>query len=159
MRQTLKKSWHIAIFSLILLVGFYGCKEEDPYTKYDRQQREQEDKYIQEYLTYNKITTFTKTPSGLYYIPQQPGTGAKAQIGNTVTLHYIGKYLTGQKFESSYDTGVPKVFKVGEGKVIKGWEEGTTLLNKDEKATLIIPSRLAYGRDILLYDVTVMDIK
>ena len=160
MRHTFKKPWFSAFFSLLLVVSLAGCNEEDPYTRYDRQQRELEEKYIQEYLTLNKITNYTKTTSGLYYVPQQAGTGPKAQMGNTVTMHYIGTYLlNGQKFDSSYDTGVPKIFKVEEGREMKGLVEGVTLLTKDEKATLIIPSRLTNTRDILVFDITMLDIK
>lgn len=159
MLQILKPLWLPTLFSFILAINLTSCKEEDPYTKYDRQQRELEESYIKKYLADNNITTFTKTASGLYYIPQQPGTGVKAQSGNTITMHYICKFSNGQKYESTYDTGIPKVFKVGQGREMKGLDEGATLLTKDEKATLILPSRLADGRNVLLFDVTVMDIK
>ncbi len=164
-----KNTWLSAVFSLLVLLGFSGCKQEDPYTKYENQQRDLEENYIQEYLTGNNITNFTKTPSGLYYIPKQPGTGALIQNGNVTTMDYIGYILqTGQKFDSSYDTGVPLTFTVGKNQVIRGWDEGTTLMKKDEEATLIIPSHLGYGRyssgniqggSILLFNIKVKDVK
>jgi FKBP-type peptidyl-prolyl cis-trans isomerase len=162
-------SWLTSVFAWLLVIGLAGCSQEDPFEKYEKQQREIDDKYIQEYLTGNNITNFTKTSTGLYYLPQQPGTGAKIQKGNTVTMHYIGKFLNGQKFESSYDSGIPRTFKVGANEsIIKGWEQGALLLSNQEKATLIVPSHLGYGRygsgsvppgAVLVYDIDVRNVQ
>ena len=170
MGRTRQIFWLTSVFAWLLVVGLAGCSQEDPYEKYEKQQREADDKYIQEYLTGNNITNFTKTSTGLYYLPQQPGTGAKIQEGNTVTMHYIGKFLNGQIFDSSYDSGIPLTFTVGENKVIKGWEQGALLMSKDEKATLIIPSHLGYGSygspsgsvppgAILMFNIDVKNVK
>ncbi|MDQ3290084.1 MAG: FKBP-type peptidyl-prolyl cis-trans isomerase [Bacteroidota bacterium] len=172
MFRTFKIPGFTSIICLIVLLPFLGCKSEDPYEKYERQQRELDDQYIQEYLTANKITNFTKTATGLYYLPQQAGTGAKVQKGNTVKMHYIGKFLNGVKFESSYDTGIPLTFTVGASpsQVIRGWDEGTLLMSDQEKATLIIPSHLGYGRygspsgsvpggAVLIFDMTILEVK
>jgi FKBP-type peptidyl-prolyl cis-trans isomerase len=160
MFPTLKFAWLKITFALLLLLSFGGCKSEDPYEEYSKRQRESDDLLIQKYLADNTITNFTKTSTGLYYLPGQPGSGNKAQLGNTVTMHYIGKYLiNGQKFDSSYDSGIPLTFKVGDNSVIKGWAEGAALMTKGEKSTLIIPSHLAYGSDVLLFEVTLLDVK
>lgn len=171
MGRTWKISWITTVFVWLVVAGLASCKQDDPYEKYEQQQREADDKYIQEYLTGNKITNFTKTTTGLYYLPQQPGTGAKIQNGNTVTMHYIGKFLNGQVFESSYDSGIPRTFIVDANQgVIKGWEQGALLLNNQEKATLIVPSHLGYGRygnqngtvppgAVLVYDIEVINVK
>lgn len=168
MFQTFKISWLTTVFTILVLLTFAGCKSEDPYEKYEQQQRELDDQYIQEYLTYNKITNFTKTTTGLYYLPQQAGTGAKIQKGNSVTMHYIGRFLNGQKFESSYDSGLPLTFKVGANEVVRGWDEGAQLMSNQEKATLIIPSHLGYGRygsgnipagTVLVFEMSVLNVK
>ncbi len=168
MFRTFKTPGFTTIICFLVLLPFLGCKSEDPYEKYERQQRELDDRYIQEYLTANKITNFTKTATGLYYVPQQAGTGVKVQKGNSVKMHYIGKFLNGQKFESSYDTGIPLTFKAGAGEVIRGWDEGAQLMSDQEKATLIIPSHLAYGRygtgtipggAVLIFDMTILEVK
>src|SRR4051812_34351383 len=64
------------------------------------------------------------TKSGLKYTDTKEGTGEKAQAGDTVEVHYTG-WLTkdGTKFDSSKDRDKPFVFKLGAGRVIKGWDE------------------------------------
>lgn len=94
--------------------------------------------------------TFPKAtilPSGLAYIMENEGAGAKATAGNNVSVHYIGELSDGKKFDSSYDRSQPIDFKLGQKMVIPGWEEGIALLNKGGKAKLIIPYWLAYGED------------
>ncbi|QNF32943.1 FKBP-type peptidyl-prolyl cis-trans isomerase [Adhaeribacter swui] len=159
MLQPFKMARFSLILSLLLVLGFAGCKSEDPYQQYANRQREADDAFIQKYLADNKITNFTKSTTGLYYLPGQPGSGDKAQKGNTITMHYIGRYLVnGQKMESTYDSGIPSTFVVGAGR-LAGLNEGATLMNKGEKATLILPSHLAYGTDVIMYEITVLDIK
>lgn len=85
-------------------------------------------------------------PSGLRYVVRRPGTESTTpQNGNEVICNYAGRLLDGTEFDSSYRKGAPLTFRIGEGKVIKGWEEGFKLLHKGERATLIIPYWLAYG--------------
>ena len=60
-------------------------------------------------------------------------------------VHYTGRLLDGTKFDSSLDRNDPIEFKLGQGMVIKGWDEGIALLKVGGKALLIIPSNLAYG--------------
>ena len=90
-----------------------------------------------------KGTTVTK--SGLAYKITKKGSGPKAEAGKTVSVHYTGKLTDGTKFDSSYDRNQPIDFPLGEGRVIKGWDEGIALLNVGSKATFIIPPDLAYG--------------
>ncbi len=86
------------------------------------------------------------TPSGLKYVVVKEGEGdAMPTKGTTVTAHYTGKLLGGSKFDSSYDRGTPIQFPVGEGRVIKGWDEAFLSMKKGEKRVLIIPSDLGYG--------------
>lgn len=99
---------------------------------------------LAEYLKANNITAIP-TASGLYYIETKKGTGAQAQAGKTVSVHYTGTLLDGTKFDSSVDRGEPIEFPLGQGQVIPGWDEGIALMKEGGKATLIIPSKLAYG--------------
>jgi len=86
-----------------------------------------------------------KTNSGLEYIETVAGTGAQAVAGKTVSVHYTGKLTNGKVFDSSYTRGEPIEFKLGAGRVIKGWDEGIALMKVGGKATLTIPPELGYG--------------
>ena len=109
------------------------------------------------------------TSSGLAYKIIKKGTGAKAEAGKTVSVHYTGKLSDGTKFDSSYDRNQPIEFELGRGRVIKGWDEGISLLNVGSKATFIIPPDLAYGargaggvippNATLIFDVELVEIK
>lgn len=86
-----------------------------------------------------------QTESGLMYIIETEGDGKQAEAGKTVSVHYRGTFVDGEKFDASYDRGQPIKFPLGVGKVIKGWDEGIALLKEGAKAKLIIPYYLAYG--------------
>lgn len=88
---------------------------------------------------------FDSTPSGLRYKMIQTGSGAKAQKGKLVSVHYEGSLLSGQVFDSSYKRNSPIDFELGIGQVIPGWDEGISLLQVGDKARFVIPSELAYG--------------
>lgn len=85
------------------------------------------------------------TASGLKYIYVNKGTGAQAEKGKTVSVHYTGYLMDGKMFDSSVERGEPIVFPLGQGMVIPGWEEGIALMKVGDKIRLIIPSNLAYG--------------
>lgn len=143
-------------------------KEQD---EMSAKQREIDDKILQEYFTKNNIKA-TKTASGLYYKMDKEGTGENAKAGQKVTVNYTGKTLDGKTFDSNVDSSFnhvqPFTFGLGQGQVIKGWDEGVALLKKGGKATLYIPSPLAYGsqgaggaikpNSVLMFDVEVTDI-
>jgi FKBP-type peptidyl-prolyl cis-trans isomerase len=74
------------------------------------------------------------------------GTGATAVVGDTVTVHYIGTFTNGTKFDSSYDRGAPLTpFRLGAGQVIPGFEQGIVGMRIGGKRRLTIPPSLAYG--------------
>ena len=85
------------------------------------------------------------TASGLKYIDLKIGEGRAAKEGDSVTVHYTGKFKDGKKFDSSLDRGKPFTFDLGAGMVIKGWDEGVAGMKPGGKRKLIIPFELAYG--------------
>lgn len=105
----------------------------------------EEQKKAQEAALASITEGFNKTASGLFYKIEVPGSGANPSQGQTVSVHYKGSLLDGTVFDSSYKRNAPIDFPLGVGQVIKGWDEGIALLSKGSKATLIIPSDLAYG--------------
>lgn len=108
------------------------------------------------------------TSSGLKYIVSEKGTGAKAENGKTVEVHYTGYLTDGKIFDSSRDRNQPIEFVLGQGQVISGWDEGIALMNVGDKLRLIIPPELAYGKKgagnvippdaTLIFDVELMNV-
>ena len=91
----------------------------------------------------------TMTSSGLQYEDTKVGTGAAPAKGQTCVMHYTGWLWVdgakGTKFDSSVDRGRPFSFPLGQGRVIKGWDEGVATMNQGGKRTLLIPPDLGYG--------------
>jgi FKBP-type peptidyl-prolyl cis-trans isomerase len=112
---------------------------------------------LQDYLAANNITA-EPTESGLIFISKVKGNGKKAESGKQVKVHYEGKLLDGTYFDTSVEevakaNGLynpqrgyePFEFGLGQGQVIRGWDEGIAMLSEGGKATLIIPSSIGYG--------------
>jgi FKBP-type peptidyl-prolyl cis-trans isomerase FkpA len=87
----------------------------------------------------------TRTPSGLEYADEAVGSGKEAAAGDRVSVHYTGWLQDGTKFDSSRDRGQPFEFKLGEGRVIRGWEEGVAGMKEGGRRRLVIPPELGYG--------------
>ena len=87
------------------------------------------------------------TPSGLGYVVDSEGTGKQAVAGKNVSVHYTGSFQNGQVFDSSHARRQPIDFRLGEGRVIKGWDEGIALMKEGAKYTLLIPYQLGYGQN------------
>lgn len=92
----------------------------------------------------------TKTESGLRYKDVEEGKGDTPPDGANCKVHYTGWLWAdgkkGSKFDSSKDAGKPFTFRVGQGRVIKGWDEGVATMKKGTKRLLLIPPDLAYGK-------------
>ncbi len=88
---------------------------------------------------------FETTASGLQYRITGKGKGEKVQPQSFLLVHYKGTLADGTVFDESYTKGVPLWLALGQGMVIPGWDEGLALLHAGDKATLRIPSELAYG--------------
>lgn len=160
-----------------IAVKVVSVQSEEEYKKTQtadfEKQKVVDEKVIQNYMAKNGLTgNAQKTEQGVYYVVTQPGSGPIPQKGEVVTVHYTGKLLDGKVFDSSRTNpqsgGKPAQFQLGVGMVIPGWEEGVTKLHKGEKATLIIPSTLAYGprgnqaipaNSVLLFDIELIDIQ
>lgn len=160
-----------------IAVKILNVQSEDEYKKAQaadfEKQKGIDAKIIQDYVAKNGLADKAqKTESGVYYVVTQPGSGPTPTRGDVVSVHYTGKLLNGKVFDSSRMNpqagGKPVQFPVGVGQVIPGWEEGVMKLHKGEKATLIIPSTLAYGprgnqgiapNSVLLFDIELMDIQ
>ena len=91
----------------------------------------------------------TTTDSGLQYQDTVAGSGATAQSGQQVTVHYTGWLYNdgtkGAKFDSSKDRNDPFQFNLGGGMVIKGWDEGVQGMQVGGTRVLVIPPQLGYG--------------
>ena len=115
----------------------------------------------------------TTTASGLQFTDTTVGTGASPAKGQTCVMHYTGWLYKdgakGQKFDSSVDRGQPFEFKIGQGQVIGGWDEGVASMKVGGKRTLIIPPALGYGargaggaippNATLMFDVELLGVK
>jgi peptidylprolyl isomerase len=90
-----------------------------------------------------------KTASGLQYEDVVVGTGAAPKPGQVCVMHYTGwlweNGAKGAKFDSSVDRGKPFKFPLGQGRVIKGWDEGVATMKVGGKRNLLIPPQLGYG--------------
>ena len=134
-----------------------------------RAQRLEEEKAASEAALDKIAVGFESTESGLRYQIIQKGSGIKAEIGKTVSVHYKGQLADGTVFDSSYKRNQPIDFCLGQGQVISGWDEGISLLNVGDKARFVIPSHLGYGAQgaggvippdaTLIFDVELMDVK
>ena len=85
------------------------------------------------------------TASGLIYEDTVVGGGAEAKAGQFVTVHYTGWLTNGSKFDSSKDRNDPFQFPLGQGHVIKGWDEGVQGMKIGGARKLTIPAHLGYG--------------
>jgi peptidylprolyl isomerase len=113
------------------------------------------------------------TSSGLQIIDTKIGTGATPRTGQTAVVHYTGwlsnNGAKGQKFDSSVDRNEPFEFPLGQGRVIKGWDEGVASMKIGGKRTLIVPPQLGYGargaggvippNATLIFDVELLGLK
>jgi FKBP-type peptidyl-prolyl cis-trans isomerase FkpA len=106
--------------------------------------------------------------SGLLYEDVVEGTGEEAVAGRLVTVHYTGWLSDGTRFDSSREHGQPFEVPIGQGHVIRGWDEGIPGMRVGGQRKLVIPPVLGYGERgvpgtipagaTLVFDVELLDV-
>lgn len=91
------------------------------------------------------LAEMQRTGRGVHYRDLTVGEGLSVGTGFTVTIHYTGWLPDGTQFETSRLDNEPVTFRLGEGKVIRGWEEGLRGMRPGGVRQLVVPARLAYG--------------
>jgi len=129
--------------ALLVMTLFICCKKESnnsseapseiPYVAKNEKEIE---KYVAE-----KGLKGIKSDSGLYYVINDPGTGAQATPQSNVTVAYKGYFMDGKVFDQSDEKGI----SFGLNQVVKGWTEGISYLKEGGSALLVIPAKLGYG--------------
>jgi FKBP-type peptidyl-prolyl cis-trans isomerase len=151
----------LMLLSTLLIMYLDSC---DPGKKY----KKEEESVIQNYLNLNPNLAFELQPSGFYYLPLVVGTGIMPVKHDTGYVKYSGKFLDGTVFDTNVGKADTLVFPVSEGWLITGLDIGITLMRQGGKATMLIPSDLAYGASgyyfingytPLLYDVELVRVK
>jgi len=113
------------------------------------------------------MAAMTQTETGLQYQDLEVGTGEAAVNGMSVSVHYTGWFLDGEKFDSSVDRGEPYDFPLGGRAVIQGWDQGVEGMRVGGMRRLVIPPDLAYGPDgrrgippnsTLVFDVKLLEV-
>lgn len=112
--------------------------------------------------------TGTTTSSKLQSEDIAVGQGKEAKTGDTVTVNYVGRLANGKQFDSSYDRKEPFSFTLGNGEVIKGWDQGVAGMKIGGKRRLTIPPELGYGdkaqgsipaNSTLIFEIELLEVK
>jgi peptidylprolyl isomerase len=129
--------------SLSVLLGVWSCTSTPETQKQFSVAPPAAPQAFQPYpIDSSKVDTL---PSGLMIYIHRKGQGNLPKPGQQVIVHYYGQLVSGEKFDSSYDRGQPFSFPLGQGQVIRGWDEGIARLPVGSQAVLIVPPHLGYG--------------
>ena len=140
------------LFSLITIVSFTACKEQD----------EKDQDLIEQYIEDNNLNA-TRSNSGLYYVINNEGSGARPTSTSNVTVAYKGYFLDGVVFDESSSSGI----SFGLNQVIQGWTEGITYFKEGGDGILLIPYNLGYGESgrgsipggsVLIFDIRLLSV-
>ncbi len=151
----MKRLFILGLFFTTFFVVFNSCKDDNNYEKMRKDELELLNTYINKYYTEDD---YIKTPSGLYYVETEQGTGDTIKVGDNVKIFYAtwalhningtdslilvdesSGYTSGYRYE-------PYELTVGSSSSITGLEEGVTYMKPGGKSRLIINSELAYGQ-------------
>ncbi len=145
-------------------------QEKEAFLKWIEDFGEYEKVLLKQYLEGQPLA-FEPTGSGMYYIPVQHGTGNIIAKGDTITLHFEGRFFNGKFFDSTRKRNEPFVFVYGQKwQVIPGLEEAIGMMRRSEKSLFIIPSSLAFGQGgsttgivpaftSVIFEVEIVDVK
>jgi len=151
--------------TLLIFTLFVSCNSDEQPTvtqppKVDYTM--ENDKEIIAYISKNKLDA-ERSDSGLYYVINEPGTGAQPTATSNVTVAYKGYYTSGKIVDQSTAAGLS--FDLN--KVIKGWTEGIPLFKEGGSGILLVPSHLGYGSftnngipggSVLVFDVKLIKV-
>lgn len=165
-----KTTYYVRAYAVNSRDTTYG--EEKIFTTIDSALNETELQQLQKLITSLKAEGYQvdSTETGLYYIIEEDGVGEMAQLGDTLTIKYIGYFPNGNVFDTS--SGINEdgtwEFVFEEETLIQGFEDGLKLMNTGMKIKMIIPSYLAYGSagigqippySTLIFEVTMVEIR
>ena len=124
---------YLYLFTLVLL--FISCSD-----KTDTSFEPETEQDIIQYIEDNNLNA-TRSNSGLYYVINNEGSGARPTSTSNVTVDYKGYFLDGVVFDESNSNGIS--FRLNE--VIQGWTEGITYFREGGNGILLVPYNLGYG--------------
>lgn len=145
------------LFALIFIL-FISCAKEKEVDYTAKNEKE-----IVAYIAKNKLNA-QRSPSGLYYVINELGTGAQPNANSTVTVAYKGYFTDGSPFDESKPEGI----SFGLQQVIKGWTEGIAYFKEGGSGVLLVPSNLGYGSagrsgipggSVLIFDVKLISVQ
>lgn len=143
----MKKIGIYFLIGTVLTVLFTSCLEGNDYSQPTREEEQLNlNKYLNNIIT-NKHNVDT-TALGVYYVRLKEGTGAFPKTGDTLTVGYAGYFPDGYLFDASLwhnQKDSTFTFVLGTPPLIKGWDDGMKVINKNATVQLIVPSDLAYG--------------
>ncbi len=135
---------------LIFYIKLHNVMSVKEFIEQQRKQHfeseEEEMQALENYLLLANINQ-KPLPSGLYFIEKKKGNGKKPADNSRVSIHYLATFINGEPLDNSYERGEPFEFELGKEMVIAGLEEGIKLMHEGGEAMLIIPSKLAYGKE------------
>jgi FKBP-type peptidyl-prolyl cis-trans isomerase FkpA len=129
-----------ALTALTLFISCTNAEDNVPVNSEPIDYTAKNDKEITDYIEKNELIA-EKSESGLYYVINEPGTGAQPTATSNVTVAYKGYLINGTKFTESPEEG----YSFNLNKVIEGWTEGIPYFKEGGSGILLIPSHLAYG--------------
>jgi FKBP-type peptidyl-prolyl cis-trans isomerase FkpA len=125
---------------LKFIVRILDIKSNKELRKELENKKDEESGIISEFVKEN-LPAAVKLENGIYYTTQKEGAGAAVNVGDTVVVSYVGRFMDGNIF----DQNETFTFPVGLGYVISGWDEALKTMKTGQKSTFVIPSELAYG--------------
>ena len=146
---------YLYLFTLVLI--FISCSD-----KTDTSFEPETEQDIIQYIEDNNLNA-TRSNSGLYYVINNEGSGARPTSTSSVTVDYKGYFLDGVVFDESNSNGI----SFGLNEVIQGWTEGITYFREGGNGILLVPYNLGYGESgrgsipggsVLIFDIRLLSV-